>query len=146
MFNKEWALKSCFNQVQQNFGCLCKRAKLKKKKKKQEKYGETILFLIQDTISGFGSQPWLWTEIKGGGFFLIRTKSKVLEKEMATHFSILAWRITWTEEPGRLQSMGSQQLDTTQWLTCSQSLVETSTEIQIVGSRGGVETKGAKHH
>ena len=31
-----------------------------------------------------------------------------LEKEMATHFSILAWRIPWTEEPGRLQSMGSQ--------------------------------------
>ena len=31
-----------------------------------------------------------------------------LEKEMATHFSILAWRIPWTEEPGGLQSMGSQ--------------------------------------
>ena len=33
MFNNEWALKSCFNQVQQNVGCLYKRAKLKKKKK-----------------------------------------------------------------------------------------------------------------
>ena len=33
-----------------------------------------------------------------------------LEKEMATHFSILAWRIPWTEEPGRLQSMGSQRV------------------------------------
>ena len=31
-----------------------------------------------------------------------------LEKEMATHSSILAWRVPWTEEPGRLQSMGSQ--------------------------------------
>ena len=31
-----------------------------------------------------------------------------LEKEMATHFSILAWRTPWTEEPGRLQSMGLQ--------------------------------------
>ena len=30
-----------------------------------------------------------------------------LEKEMATHSSILAWRSPWTEEPGRLQSMGS---------------------------------------
>ena len=30
-----------------------------------------------------------------------------LEKEMATHLSILAWEIPWTEEPGRLQSMGS---------------------------------------
>ena len=35
-----------------------------------------------------------------------------LEKEMATHSSILAWRIPWTEEPGRLQSMGSQEPDT----------------------------------
>ena len=32
----------------------------------------------------------------------------LLEKEMATHFSILAWKIPWTKEPGRLQSMGSQ--------------------------------------
>ena len=31
-----------------------------------------------------------------------------LEKEMATHSSILAWEIPWTEEPGRLQYMGSQ--------------------------------------
>ena len=35
-----------------------------------------------------------------------------LEKEMATHSSILAWRIPWTKEPGGLQSMGSQELDT----------------------------------
>ena len=34
-------------------------------------------------------------------------------KEMATHSSILAWRIPWAEEPGRLQSMGSQELDVT---------------------------------
>ena len=33
-----------------------------------------------------------------------------LEKGMATHSSILAWRIPWTEEPGWLQSMGSQQV------------------------------------
>ena len=33
-----------------------------------------------------------------------------LEKAMATHSSILAWRIPWTEEPGRLQSMGSQRV------------------------------------
>ena len=31
-----------------------------------------------------------------------------LEKEMAAHSSILAWEISWTEEPGGLQSMGSQ--------------------------------------
>ena len=34
----------------------------------------------------------------------------LLEKEMVTHSSILAWKIPWTEEPGRLQSMGSQRV------------------------------------
>ena len=34
-----------------------------------------------------------------------------LQEEMATHSSILAWRISWTEEPGRLQSMGSQRVE-----------------------------------
>ena len=42
--------------------------------------------------------------------------SQILEKEMATHSSILAWRIPWTEEPGKLQSMGLQELDTTEQL------------------------------
>ena len=36
-----------------------------------------------------------------------------LEKGMATHSSILAWRVPWTEESGRLQSMGSQESDMT---------------------------------
>ena len=34
----------------------------------------------------------------------------VLEKGMVTHSSMLAWRIPWTEEPGGLQSMGSQRV------------------------------------
>ena len=37
------------------------------------------------------------------------TQSAFLEEEMAAHSSILAWRIPWTEEPGGLQSMGSQE-------------------------------------
>ena len=45
-----------------------------------------------------------------------------LEKGMATHSSVLAWRIPWTEEPGRLQSMGSQRVDTTERLTHTLSL------------------------
>ena len=36
-----------------------------------------------------------------------------LQKEMATHSSILAWETPWTKEPGGLQSMGSQESDTT---------------------------------
>ena len=39
-----------------------------------------------------------------------RGQEDPLEKQMATHSSILAWRIPWTEEPGRLQSMGSQRV------------------------------------
>ena len=37
-------------------------------------------------------------------------REDLLEKEMATHSSILAWKIPWTEEPDRLQSMGSQKV------------------------------------
>ena len=36
-----------------------------------------------------------------------------LEEGMATYSSVLAWEIPWIEEPGRLQSMGSEELDTT---------------------------------
>ena len=43
-----------------------------------------------------------------------------LEKEMTTHSSILAWSIPWTKEPGRLQSMGSQESDTTERLNHQQ--------------------------
>ena len=38
------------------------------------------------------------------------------EKAMAPHSSTFAWKIPWTEEPGRLQSMGSLESDTTEWL------------------------------
>jgi len=39
-----------------------------------------------------------------------------LEKEMATHSSTLAWKIPWTEEPGRLQSMGSHTTERLQFV------------------------------
>ena len=40
----------------------------------------------------------------------------LLEKEMVTHSSILAWKIPWTEKPGMLQAIGSQELDMTEQL------------------------------
>ena len=46
-------------------------------------------------------------------FIVYAAGEKKMEKEMATHSSILAWRIPWTEEPDRLQSMESQS-DTTE--------------------------------
>ena len=45
----------------------------------------------------------------------VGSSGRSLEKEMATHSSILAWEIPWTEEPGQLQSIGSQS-NTTQQL------------------------------
>ena len=43
----------------------------------------------------------------------IPRSGRSLEEGMSTHSSILAWRIPWTEEPGGLQCMGSQESDTT---------------------------------
>ena len=42
--------------------------------------------------------------------FTFTFRFHALEKEMATHSNILAWEIPWTEEPGGLQSMGSQRV------------------------------------
>ena len=51
------------------------------------------------------SLPAMWeTQVRSLG------QEDPLEKEMVTHPSILAWKIPWTEEPGRLQSMGSQRV------------------------------------
>ena len=45
-----------------------------------------------------------------------------VEKETATHSSILAWRIPWTEEPGRLQPMGLKESNTTEQLNSDMEL------------------------
>ena len=51
------------------------------------------------------SLPTMWeTRVQSLGW------EDPLEKEMATHSSILAWKIPWTEEPGKLQSIGSQRV------------------------------------
>ena len=59
-----------------------------------------------------------------------------LEKKMATHSSILAWRIPWTEEPGGLQSMGSQESDMTYLLNHRQNylLFQASKNVKITES------------
>ena len=54
---------------------------------------------------------------------LVLGQEDSLDKGMATHSSILAWRITWTEEPRVLQSMVSQSVQLTEWLTLSLSLL-----------------------
>ena len=47
-----------------------------------------------------------------------------LEEGMATHVSVFAWRIPWTEEPSRLQSMGLQESDTAERLSTSTALFD----------------------
>ena len=57
-----------------------------------------------------------------------------LEKEMATHSSILAWRIPWTEEPGGLQSMESQRVghDWAVWILGRQTVIKPSSCLCIL--------------
>ena len=54
--------------------------------------------------------------VNAGDAGLIPELEDSLEKEMATHSSVLAWRIPWTEEPSGLQSMGSQRVGR-KWVT-----------------------------
>ena len=57
-------------------------------------------------------ETWVWSLGQEDTLGLVKGMATLLhlEKGMATHSSILAWRIPWTEEPGRLQSMGSQRV------------------------------------
>ena len=55
--------------------------------------------LVAQTVKRLPAMWEIWIQSLG--------QEDPLEKEMATHSSILAWRIPWTEKPGRLQSMGS---------------------------------------
>ena len=68
------------------------------------------------------------------------------KKEMATHSSILAWKIPWMEEPGRLQSMGSQRighnLATKQQMLCKTAKLETALkELIVEGVKQNIYTR-----
>ena len=58
--------------------------------------------LVAQTIKHLPTMQETWVQSLGW--------EDALEKEMATHSSILAWNIPWTEEPGRLQSTGSKRV------------------------------------
>jgi len=72
------------------------------------KDGHNILFIYVATIPG-GSEDKA-SACRAGDQVRSLGSEDPLEKEMATHSSILAWRIPWMEEPGGLQSMGSQRV------------------------------------
>jgi len=61
-----------------------------------------VASLVTQTVKNLPAMEETWVQYLGW--------ENPLEKEVATHSSILAWRIPWTEELGRLQSMGSQRV------------------------------------
>ena len=61
--------------------------------------------LVAQTVKRLRTMPTMWeTRVQSLG------REDLLEKEMATHSTTLVWKIPWTVEPGRLQSMGSQRV------------------------------------
>ena len=58
--------------------------------------------LVAQMVKCLPTMPETWVQSLG--------QEDLLEKEMATHSSIIAWKIPWMEEPGGLQSMGSQRV------------------------------------
>ena len=71
--------------------------------------------------------PTMWeTQVRSLG------REDPLEKEMATHSSTLAWKIPWMEEPGRLQSMGSQRVAHDRATSLSFSIVSYSISVQMM--------------
>ena len=61
--------------------------------------------LVAQSVNNPPAMQDTWVQSLGG--------EDPLEKDMATHSNILAWRIPWTEEPGKLQFMRLRELDTT---------------------------------
>ena len=58
--------------------------------------------LVAEMVKNLPAMQETWVQSLG--------REDPLEEEMATHCSILAWRLPWTEEPGALQSMGSRRV------------------------------------
>ena len=63
---------------------------------------ETGASLVAQSVKNLPAVQETWVRSPG--------REDPLEKEMVTHSSILAWKISWTKEPGGLQSMGSQRV------------------------------------
>jgi len=64
-----------------------------------------IIFALAQSVKHLPAMRETWVRLLG--------QEDPMEKEMATHSSILAWGIPWSEKPGRLQSMGLQESDIT---------------------------------
>ena len=83
------------------------KTKLKEKQEQinRKRLKKNMAFLVAQMVNNLPSVWETWFQSLGW--------KDPLEKGMATHSSILAWRMPWTEEPGGPQSLGSQELGTT---------------------------------
>ena len=103
-------------------------------------FQKVILFiyafsLVAQSVKSLPAMKEAWVQHLG--------REDPLEEETATHSSVLAWRIPWTEEPGKLQSMGSRQSDTTERLSTHTHVFLTVLGLQcwvgfspVTGSKG----------
>jgi len=73
---------------------------------------------VAQTVKNLPAMQHTWVQSLG--------QEDALEKEVASHSCVLAWRISWTEEPGGLQSLGHKEWDTTEQLTLFTYGVESS--------------------
>ena len=86
----------------------------------------TWAFLVDQKVKNLPKMWELWVQSL--------SQEDPLEKGMTTHSSILAWRIPWTQEPGRLQSSGSQRVGMTERLTHTHTHTHTETGNTLVVS------------
>ena len=80
------------------------KVKTKRTSEQTSKEGGQEEWIVAQLVKNLPAMQETWVQSPG--------QEDPLEKGMATHSSILAWRISWTEEPGSLQSTGLQELDT----------------------------------
>ena len=78
-------------------------------KKKKYIYIYIHIYIYIYTYTYIYTHTYIYTPANEGDMGLIPGWKDPLEKKMATHISILAWNIPWTEQPGGLQSMGLQK-------------------------------------
>ena len=91
-------------------------------------------FLVGQVVKTLPAMQETWVRFLG--------REDTLEQEMATHSNILAWRILWTEEPGALQSMGSQRSAHEQ---LTQSLLSSGPQESLSTDTARLETQFEAH-
>ena len=112
----------CWSLEQRKVCCRVMKGKwvVPAKKKSQTPQRISIKLFKGQGHEGRGSQVAQWWRIRPPmqeTRILSLGSEEPLEEEIATHSSILTWRIPWTEEPGGLQSVGHKESDTTEWLS-----------------------------